>query len=431
MPYASSSLYPVIDSIAASPHTNGTSPMDIDKPSGGQKRARTSNGATTKSYKEEDSSDSDQPLKKKKKRTETSNQPAKKAVKKAVKKEISDDEDEIPLVKKHKIAKAKPIDSKKVETVKAKLKDSKSSTAKKLKQAVKEEEQAEEQEIEEAEEEYRWWENQNPTGDGSKKWSKLTHNGVLFPPLYTALPKGVNLIYDGVPVTLPESAEEIAGFYGAMLNSKVNVDNPTFNANFFDDFRKELNKAGHGVDKFEKCDFSKIHEHFEAERAAKKAIPSAEKKLLKAKKDEDEKEYTFCLWDGRRQKVGNFRVEPPGLFRGRGDHPKTGRVKKRVMPEQITINIGKEAIVPPAPEGHRWKEIKHDQTGTWLATWQENSESLYEPRIGRWLIHLFSQWRVQVCHARSQLGRQRSIGLQEIRESPRAGEAYWQNSQGL
>ena len=27
--------------------------------------------------------------------------------------------------------------------------------------------------------------------------------------------------------------------------------------------------------------------------------------------------------------VGNFRVEPPGLFRGRGEHPKMGLIKAR------------------------------------------------------------------------------------------------------
>ncbi|KAJ4372470.1 DNA topoisomerase 1 [Neocucurbitaria cava] len=84
------------------------------------------------------------------------------------------------------------------------------------------------------------------------------------------------------------------------------------------------------------------------------------------------------MWDGRKQKVGNFRVEPPGLFRGRGEHPKTGRVKKRVQPEQITINIGEKAKVPEAPAGHRWKEIKHDHEGTWLAMWQENINGAYK-----------------------------------------------------
>lgn len=33
-------------------------------------------------------------------------------------------------------------------------------------------------------------------------------------------------------------------------------------------------------------------------------------------------------------------MEPPGLFRGRGDHPKMGKLKARIYPEDITINIG-------------------------------------------------------------------------------------------
>lgn len=56
-------------------------------------------------------------------------------------------------------------------------------------------------------------------------------------------------------------------------------------------------------------------------------MTSAEKKLMKAAKDIEEEAYKTCLLDGRKEKVGNFRVEPPGLFRGRGAHPKTGLLK--------------------------------------------------------------------------------------------------------
>lgn len=51
-------------------------------------------------------------------------------------------------------------------------------------------------------------------------------------------------------------------------------------------------------------------------------------------------EYGYCLMDGHKQRVGNFKIEPPGLFRGRGDHPKQGKFKKRTMPEDVIINIG-------------------------------------------------------------------------------------------
>ena len=46
-------------------------------------------------------------------------------------------------------------------------------------------------------------------------------------------------------------------------------------------------------------------------------------------------------------------VEPPGLFRGRGQHPKAGSLKTRLRPEDITINVGKDNIVPICPiPGH-------------------------------------------------------------------------------
>ena len=117
---------------------------------------------------------------------------------------------------------------------------------------------------------------------------------------------------------------------------------------------------------------SQFSEYYDAEREAKKSLPKEEKKKIKSDKDDVEAPFIYCTWDGKKQKVGNFRVEPPGLFRGRGDHPKTGMVKSRVKPEQITINIGKEATVPVPPEGHKWKQVKNDQEGTWLAMWQEN-----------------------------------------------------------
>ena len=294
--------------------------------------------------------------------------------KSSVKKEESSDSD-TPLVKRKSTSKSKapPIKNKAI-PVKA---------AKTSRQAVKDEEEEEE---EAEEEEYKWWE--DPTkGDGSKKWDTLQHNGVVFPPPYVPLPKHVKMKYNGVPITLLPEPEEVATFYGSMLNSTVNVENPTFNKNFFDDFLKYLDKHGHGKDRdgktvkikeFDNCDFRPIFEWFDAERTKKKALPASEKKNLKAEKDKAEAPYMYCMWDGRKQKVGNFRVEPPGLFRGRGEHPKTGRVKKRVDPEQITINIGKKATVPAPPEGHRWKEVKHDQEGTWLAMWQENINGAYK-----------------------------------------------------
>lgn len=81
------------------------------------------------------------------------------------------------------------------------------------------------------------------------------------------------------------------------------------------------------IKEFSLCDFRPMFEYFEAEKAKKKALSTAEKKELKKVKDELEAPYTHCLLDGRKEKVGNFRIEPPGLFRGRGEHPKKGSLK--------------------------------------------------------------------------------------------------------
>ncbi|TQS38513.1 hypothetical protein Golomagni_00980 [Golovinomyces magnicellulatus] len=238
---------------------------------------------------------------------------------------------------------------------------------------------------EDAEEVYKWWLEEKD--DDSIKWTTLQHNGVVFPPEYEPLPENVKLLYDGIPVTLSIEAEEIAGFFGAMLNSTLNVENPVFQNNFFEDFIEEVKKTGGAkgpkgetlkIKEFSKLDFKQIFAYYDGKAQERKAKSSAEKKADKAAKEAIEAPYTHCIWDGRKEQVGNFRIEPPGLFRGRGAHPKTGKVKRRVTPEQITINIGKEATVPTPPPGHKWKGVHHDNKATWLAMWQENINGAYK-----------------------------------------------------
>ena len=292
-----------------------------------------------------------------------------------VKKEESSDDD-VPLATEAPLSK-----------LSKKVKAERSTTPKKAaKGKVMKKEETEDIEDEDDEEAMRWWE--DPTkSDGTEKWQTLQHAGVVFPPPYQPLPKNVKMSYAGRPISMHLDAEEVAGFFGSMLNSTHNVENPTFQKNFFKDFQDILKKTGGAedssgekvaIEKFSKCDFKPIFNYYDAQREAKKALSAAERKALKAEKDAAEASYMYCIWDGRKQKVGNFRIEPPGLFRGRGEHPKTGKVKTRVQPEQITVNIGKEAEVPPPPEGHQWKEIKHDKEGTWLAMWQENVNGNYK-----------------------------------------------------
>ncbi|CAI5526735.1 unnamed protein product [Closterium sp. Naga37s-1] len=202
--------------------------------------------------------------------------------------------------------------------------------------------------------------------DNSVKWKTLSHNGVIFPPPYT--PHGVKMLYNGKPVDLTPAQEEVATMFAVMRETEY-ATKPVFLKNFWNDWRKVLGSR-HVIQKLELCDFTPIWDWHLAEKEKKKQMTSEEKKALKEEKLKAEEKYMHAVIDGLKEKVGNFRVEPPGLFRGRGEHPKMGKLKRRIMPEDIVINIGKEAPVPECPiPGHRWKEVRHDNTVTWLAYW--------------------------------------------------------------
>ena len=118
-----------------------------------------------------------------------------------------------------------------------------------------------------------------------------------------------------------------------------------------------------------KCNFNQIHEYYKRKSEERKAMSKEEKKVkkpppvlsslrsmlarfhwllercllqaIKEGKDKLAAEYGFCVMDGHKEKIANFNIEPPGLFRGRGNHPKMGMHKRRVMPEDVIINCSK------------------------------------------------------------------------------------------
>ncbi|CAF4481131.1 unnamed protein product [Rotaria sp. Silwood2] len=225
-------------------------------------------------------------------------------------------------------------------------------------------------EEEEEEDIWRWWEEEKYT-DG-RKWTTLEHKGPLFPPLYESLPHNVKFFYNGMEVKLKEAAEEIMTFYARMLDHDY-TSKEIFNNNFMSDWRKSMTQAERELIKdIRKCDFTQVANYFKEQTEQRKAMTKEEKKKLKDDNELIRKEYGFCMWDKHRQPVGNYKIEPPGLFRGRGEHPKMGCVKKRIAPEDVIINIGRQAQIPKPPERHHWKEIRHDNKVSWLVMWTEN-----------------------------------------------------------
>jgi hypothetical protein len=219
---------------------------------------------------------------------------------------------------------------------------------------------------------FLWWDAVDPPA--GCQWVTMEHAGVAFPEKYQ--PHGVRLLYDGQPVSLTPEQEEAATFFAATDPDGMHLGNPTtakiFIKNFFEDFRTILGKK-HIIQKFEKCDFALIRSHLEEQKIVRKAATDQERKTVKEDKSQALLKYGYAIVDGHLERVGNFNMEPPGTFRGRGVHPKMGRLKSRVSPEQVSLNLSECAPVPICHvPGHAWGDLRHDPRGQWLATWKEN-----------------------------------------------------------
>jgi DNA topoisomerase-1 len=204
-------------------------------------------------------------------------------------------------------------------------------------------------------------------GKSVKKWTTFSHNGVLFPEPYQA--HGIPLIYgdNKEKIYLDPESEEYATIYSKFVDTEY-VKNKLFKQNFFGDWKKYLKKGGFNqIVSLDLCDFSLIYAH-----------------VLKMKEDkrkgdgekggDGEERYKEAMVDGKVQAVGNFRIEPPGIFLGRGCHPLAGKIKKRIFPEDITINIDNKSKIPELPlfyKNRKWGKIVHDNTLEWLASWKD------------------------------------------------------------
>mmetsp|Transcript_5455 Transcript_5455/g.8394 ORF Transcript_5455/g.8394 Transcript_5455/m.8394 type:complete len:795 (+) Transcript_5455:69-2453(+) len=305
---------------------------------------------------DEDYDSSPSPPKKKKKRTSTSSSATTAASKKKKAAAAANTT--------KKSTKKTPI--KKVNGKKKKATVKKETGPKKLKQLDKSER------ISHAMQAYLWWNADDPPK--GQQWVKMEHAGVSFPEAY--LPHGVKMRYDGKEVDLTPLQEEAATFFAAMDPDGMHLGNnktkPIFVKNFFTDFRAILGKK-HMIQDFKKCDFEPIRAHLNEQKIVKKAITDAERKMNKDVKNTAMFKFGYSLVDGHLEKVGNYNMEPPGAFRGRGEHPKMGKLKQRVDPEQVMLNLSECAAVPMCHvPGHAWGDIRHNPTVQWLCSWTEN-----------------------------------------------------------
>ena len=220
-----------------------------------------------------------------------------------------------------------------------------------------------------------WFVDVGTTSKGGKRWTTLEQQGPYFSPPYE--PMGISLGYDGKNIFLTPKEEQIVVFYAKRLISENNggvtdklTQNNVFNTNFWTDFKTYLTPAHLSIFK----DFAKIvwkDAIAKIETSKEDGLTAEEIREKKILNEEKKKRYGFAILDGRREKVGNFTVEPVSIFLGRGKNPKLGRIKREIVPEDVTLNIGENDPIPEAPSGHRWGGIVHDHKAVWLAKWKD------------------------------------------------------------
>jgi DNA topoisomerase-1 len=251
-------------------------------------------------------------------------------------------------------------------------------------------------------------------GGSDTKWHTLSHNGVIFQEQYKK--HNTPLLYDKQKIILPEKSEEYATIY-AKLSGSDYVKESKFNKNFFKDWKKILKEEKvENINDFEKCDFSIIYNYLLDLKEKKKNESKEEQELKKEKKMEEEEKYKYAMVDGKKQQVGNFRVEPSGIFIGRGCHPKAGKIKLRTYPEDITINIDKNAKIPQLPDfykTHKWGNIIHDNHKEWLCSWYDEitNKTKYV-----WLSHN-SEFKAKSDETKFDMARKLKKNIDSIRTS--------------
>jgi DNA topoisomerase-1 len=182
------------------------------------------------------------------------------------------------------------------------------------------------------------------------------------------------------------TAEEAAVFFAMKLeqdrrlkekraDSHGAMEDATFKKNFWRDWKVILGK-GHKITSLSDVDFNPmidfLVERSEQRKLAKKAMSKEEKALEKQQKEGLKELYGYALVDGVRIPIGNYMIQPPGLYMGHGKHPYRGKIKKRMRPEDVTLNVSRKYVPKCFTHGKpcRWGDTVENRDVTWIGTWK-------------------------------------------------------------
>jgi DNA topoisomerase-1 len=204
---------------------------------------------------------------------------------------------------------------------------------------------------------------------GQARIKQLIHNGVLIP---TYEPKGFKILYKGEELRLTPELEEMAVMWVKKIGTDY-VKDPVFVKNFMNEFSKALGLET--IARAEDFDFSEIQRWVVEGKAKRESMSCEERRALaearKKIREANKEKYGYAILNGERVEIGNYTVEPPCIFMGRGKHPLRGKWKPGVAYEDIVLNLSPDAPTPKPPGGGHWKERVFDPNALWIAKWND------------------------------------------------------------
>ena len=172
--------------------------------------------------------------------------------------------------------------------------------------------------------------------DPKIKWFGLEHKGVSFVPRYE--PHGKPLLFKGEPIEISPEVEEVCNQWVQVAETDF-AEQDTVKKNFVQAFLSLFSESL-GAESLQDFDFKHIKEHIEKQKEFRNARTGEEKKVEKEHNAAITARMQYALFNGNLERVGNSAMEIPGIFRGRGEHPHAGKLKSRIVPEFVTLNVG-------------------------------------------------------------------------------------------
>jgi DNA topoisomerase-1 len=243
--------------------------------------------------------------------------------------------------------------------------------------------------------------------NNKKRWDKLYHNGPMFPDDY--VPHKIPILFKNESIVLSSEAEEYGTIYAKYIGSEY-IKNKKFNKNFWNDWKHMVKNTK--ITSLDDCDFSLIQKHILKEKEKKMNISKEERtKLIEGRKIQ-EQPFLFATVDGKKEKIGNYKIEPPGIFIGRGCHPLLGSIKPRILPQDITLNLSKDAPIPNSVYGNKWGEIIHDPYVDWLASYLD----IISGKTKYIWLSASSSWKMENDQEKFDLSRKLKRKIKSIRD---------------